>query len=705
MSPDIDVLHFGWIGKTISLRPSFITYNQRASRDTQMYIRGLHIGKFRHIENVELGPFYEPANYSDLVALAGPNGGGKSSILELLGFALSNSWSLSWSMSRSFPDNSFEVCISITGKEGRLVEEYCAQQGVQFSEDALKHIIDTGHYFRGFNLSGGEYEKEAPLYNKVHNLVTAALRNHYKRPLGFFIKSDRAYGSLSFARDRIFAYKQITTTDYAWSMAFNTSIAQYQDIFEYLVQQRYHYIQKLGVHAEKMADSPGTAGPKPLNPITEYNDLLVEIFPDYKFVHQNDDVPTNLFVQIPSGEEIPFHDLSSGEKEVFFILAFFLRQNVSNSVIIIDEPEMHLHPELARLLIRKMQSVKPGNQVWLATHNPEIVDEAGSDRTIYIDRDRETRKAIISTGADEPEAVRQLRNLFGFSGYIGVGKRMVFLEGTDASTDRKIFSRLFPEYGSDIRFISSQSVGHLMGVNEAILSILEDNVAWLDYYLIRDRDYLPDDHVELIGKKSKGRIYVLDRYHIENYVLDVEVISRVLDDIFGIQMSAEDVSSKFRNVCIQMSAEFLRDMISYNLNLAYRSEDFSLGRQFQNQSVFDKEGNIVTETYESLRTSMIAKIDAVNVDLANRTSGNQLEDLVKSLTNQIKRAIFDDDSWMSLFPGRALLNNFGKAMTLGKPAVFLNSLIKEIAADPTHIPEELADIISAISKGQSIPLD
>jgi len=48
---------------------------------------------------------------------------------------------------------------------------------------------------------------------------------------------------------------------------------------------------------------------------------------------------------------------------------------VSNAVIVIDEPELHLHPELARLLIRTMQSIKPGNQIWLATHNTEIIDE------------------------------------------------------------------------------------------------------------------------------------------------------------------------------------------------------------------------------------------------------------------------------------------------------------------------------------------
>ena len=56
-----------------------------------MYVQEIHIKSFRHLDEVHLGPFVLPPNGSDLVVLAGPNGGGKSSILELLGYALQKS--------------------------------------------------------------------------------------------------------------------------------------------------------------------------------------------------------------------------------------------------------------------------------------------------------------------------------------------------------------------------------------------------------------------------------------------------------------------------------------------------------------------------------------------------------------------------------------------------------------------------------------
>ena len=89
-----------------------------------MYIKEIRVKSFRHLENVNLGPFTEPPNQSELVVLAGPNAGGKSSVLELLGYALSQSWSLGWRLHRSFPTSSFEIAIGVTSYERNLVQEY-----------------------------------------------------------------------------------------------------------------------------------------------------------------------------------------------------------------------------------------------------------------------------------------------------------------------------------------------------------------------------------------------------------------------------------------------------------------------------------------------------------------------------------------------------------------------------------------------------
>ena len=46
------------------------------------------------------------------------------------------------------------------------------------------------------------------------------------------------------------------------------------------------------------------------------------------------------------GNRFPFSSLSSGEKEVVNIVFDFLLRDPSDSIIVFDEPELHLHPEL-----------------------------------------------------------------------------------------------------------------------------------------------------------------------------------------------------------------------------------------------------------------------------------------------------------------------------------------------------------------------
>jgi len=325
------------------------------------------------------------------------------------------------------------------------------------------------------------------------------------------------------------------------------------DMFDFLVQQRYHYFRHLGAYYHKLGTGGNNGEGPPSDPLEPYNRLLQSLFPDYEFAETDEEVPTNLFVQLPSSEIVPFNDLSSGEKEVFFILSFFLRHNVNNAVILIDEPEMHLHPELARLLVRTMQSIRPGNQVWMATHNAEIIDEAGRDKVVYLARDRETRQSVVTLGTDESEAMRHLKDLFGYSGYVGIAKNMVFLEGLDSSSDRKLFSGLFPQYGASLKFVPCKSSENLSRINAAILSILESNLGWMQFYLIRDRDFLTPEVVEKYRNHASGRLYVLNRYHIENYLLDDELVAQVQTEIFNRSTDAASVRSKLATIAQNIS--------------------------------------------------------------------------------------------------------------------------------------------------------
>lgn len=668
-----------------------------------MYIADIHIDHFRHLQNVRLGPFDPPGKSSDLVVLAGPNGGGKSSVLELIGFALSSSWSLGWALSRSFPENAFEVALGITNAERKLIFEYLGETKAPYKPEVRTYLDNNSIYYRSYNYTSGEYQKNANLYNEIHNLCSSALRNHYKRSLGFFLKSERYYPHEAFRREQLFKYERLKRQDHVWKMAFNTSHVQYTDMFEFLVQQRYHYFRELGKYHHQVAASEMGEGRKPpADPLLIYDELLQKLFPHYSFSDQAEEIPSNLFVQLPSGGVIPFSDLSSGEKEVFFLLSFFVRHNVESAVIVIDEPELHLHPELARLLVRIMQSVRPGNQIWLATHNTEIIDEAGRDRVTYLARDPCNFQQIVTSATDESEALLRLKDLFGYSGYVGVSKRMVFLEGQNSSADRKLFANLFAELGGSIKFIPANSSENQAKINAAILAILESEIGWVTFYLVRDRDYLPDEAVAKYNNHSSGRIRVLKRHEIENYLLDEKAISIVLDQIFNQIVSPDQVLKKLREIVRNISGEVLRDMVAYRLNLLYRPQDFSLGSILSGQSIVEGDESDIKVRLDALASEVQSIAGKVNDELHATTTRATLQEMQDQCKKVVSDAASMDDQWKALFPGKRLLDEVSKTYGLGKTVVLQNSLIKHLADNPERVPGELVDLVTRIDSGVSL---
>lgn len=693
-----------------------------------MYIHEIRIAKFRHLENVVIGPLKFNSKSSETFVLAGPNGGGKSSILELIGYALSNSYSLGWSLNRTFAEFSFEVAIGLTPTE---IKEITNDLEIEFTNlcirqdelnslpetdnftkleqhqftlnnkprmDFLKQLLDyfkhNNAYYRSFKYESGEYEKNKNFYNQIHGLVTSILTAKLNRPLGFLLKADRAYPPKGFERNKIFNFSSTLRYEHLKSLAFNTSEIQYQDMYDFLVQQRYHYLRKLGSHQYNLDNGIKTTG-KPEDPLKQYEVLLQKLFPDYSFVEKEEDVPSNLFIKLPTEEIITFNDLSSGEKEVFFLLSFFIRHNVENAIIMIDEPELHLHPELARLLIRNMQHIKKGNQIWLATHNSEIIDEAGRDRVMYVSKDPKTKKAKIINGKDENESINELKNLFGFSGYIGISKNLVFLEGDNASADRKFFANLIPT-SSNVKFIPSSGSNNMHRLNAAILSILESNFGWMNFFLIRDKDYLTVDMISKYRQHKSNKIFVLEKHEIENYLLIPSIIATTLEEIHDISVTEVEIKELLLSCALEISASVLRDMISFRTNLLLEPQNFSMGKFLNDKAIIDSN----FEFNPDIRSLLVDKFSKTANEVCGHINSFLSIDNVTKIISECEaemQSAFNNGTWLDLFPGKELLETLCKKLKISSQIAFQNSLIKELSVKHELIPSDLKRIISVIS--------
>nr|MDT0662112.1 ATP-binding protein [Micromonospora sp. DSM 115978] len=86
-------------------------------------------------------------------------------------------------------------------------------------------------------------------------------------------------------------------------------------------------------------------------------------------------------VTVSLGEkQIPLGGLSSGERQILYILLQCLASN--GSVIMIDEPELSMHVDWQHEIVSAMRAVAPESQLVLATHSPEVMAEI-PDRKIF----------------------------------------------------------------------------------------------------------------------------------------------------------------------------------------------------------------------------------------------------------------------------------------------------------------------------------
>ncbi|WP_437728041.1 AAA family ATPase [Sorangium sp. So ce861] len=79
--------------------------------------------------------------------------------------------------------------------------------------------------------------------------------------------------------------------------------------------------------------------------------------------------------------------LPSGERQCVMLLGEIARRKRPHGVLIIDEPEISMHPTLQRQLLSQLRRVARllDMQVFLATHSPEIVRSVPSAEVKSLD--------------------------------------------------------------------------------------------------------------------------------------------------------------------------------------------------------------------------------------------------------------------------------------------------------------------------------
>lgn len=94
---------------------------------------------------------------------------------------------------------------------------------------------------------------------------------------------------------------------------------------------------------------------------------------------------------------VPLDRLSSGQLSLFAFAGPLIFRDQPADIVLIDEPEQHLHVQWQRLLIPALRELSPTSQFFVATHSTEILDSALSYERFILVSDSDPR-----AGDDSP---------------------------------------------------------------------------------------------------------------------------------------------------------------------------------------------------------------------------------------------------------------------------------------------------------------
>ena len=249
-------------------------------------------------------------------------------------------------------------------------------------------------------------------------------------------------------------------------------------------------------------------------------------------------------------KEFEFNVLSSGEKEVVdIVLDLYLRKDAYNdSIFLIDEPELHLNTTIQRKLLIEINSLVGDNcQIWLATHSVgflRALQEDLKDDCQIIEFKQGTKWASEAVVLSPVKPTREnWSSIFATAlddlTHLVAPKRLIYCEGRDApgangqerGFDAKVYNSVFSEEHNETQFISSGGNTELDQRSQIAMAILSKVFPDMEIWVLKDRDMASGKVVDEVARQNylvnnPPSHRVLYRYEIENYVFDKEILKK-----------------------------------------------------------------------------------------------------------------------------------------------------------------------------------
>ncbi len=217
--------------------------------------------------------------------------------------------------------------------------------------------------------------------------------------------------------------------------------------------------------------------------------------------------------------------------QIWVQLLWHLYRARDTDTVVLDEPEVYLHPDLQRRLVRLLDSMSA--QVILATHSTDVVAEAPADAILWVDR-RDGRARRAKSKA----ALSALTATLGssYSLHLARSNRTRVVLATDCQ-DLRVLRALARQVGavgvadeSRVSLVQMQDIARWAGT-ERIGQVLRDALTpTIPAVVLLQGGQRPAASDDILRKQLAGQnntVMIWRRAELENYVLDADAIAHV----------------------------------------------------------------------------------------------------------------------------------------------------------------------------------
>ena len=222
--------------------------------------------------------------------------------------------------------------------------------------------------------------------------------------------------------------------------------------------------------------------------------------------------------------------------QVWCQLLTHITRSKRDSILLIDEPEVYLHPDIQRQLLTILRDVGP--DIVIATHSTEIMSEADPSEILLVDKNKQSAKRLreIREVQKALESIGSIQNITLTN--LARNKNLLFVEDSDdfiiirRFADKLGFKTL--ALGNDVTAVKSGGFSFAEKIEAFAWGFERTAETRPKIAAIFDCDYFSQEEINQKCSRlsnSIGFCHFHSRKEIENYLLVIPALQRTLNSV------------------------------------------------------------------------------------------------------------------------------------------------------------------------------